>query len=332
MSVTVEKGKSTATFTAKTIPVGQNTSVKVTASVGSSSASGSLTVDAPMLKSLTILPEIVFGGQNATGTLTLSGPSPEDSWLVQLQSDSVDAVVPASVKVLSGQTTATFTITTKPVAIPAAVVVTGMDDLGNKKTGQLQITQVLMPLTKGFNWTYNYSCSYAPIGSGTLSPTSQGPGSIKGISAVQLSTGYPGASFYLQQASGSGISMVGQDFEYADTPIHLWSPAVTLIPSTVVVGGTWSEKSVLTYYKPGGQYKTETYTFSGKVVAFESVTVLAGTFQGCLHVHINIGDHGSGSDDFWYAPGVGLVKANLSDQAPMGTVTGQLVLASYKSP
>jgi probable HAF family extracellular repeat protein len=64
---------------------------------------------------LTITPNRVAGCLNATGRVTLNFPAPADL-AVTLTDVHPDAACPATVTVLAGQTTASFTITTTPVA------------------------------------------------------------------------------------------------------------------------------------------------------------------------------------------------------------------------
>lgn len=59
-------------------------------------------------------PNPVVGGNNTTGTLTLSYPAPAGGFLVNLQSGSSLISVPASVTVPQGQTVATYTASTLP--------------------------------------------------------------------------------------------------------------------------------------------------------------------------------------------------------------------------
>jgi hypothetical protein len=75
------------------------------------SAPPSLTV-----ATVTLDPTTVVGGSKATGTVTLTGQAPVGGTLVKLSSNSTTAEVPASVKVESGKTTATFTVNTITVA------------------------------------------------------------------------------------------------------------------------------------------------------------------------------------------------------------------------
>jgi acetyl esterase/lipase len=76
----------------------------------------------PVLLSLTAAPTSVIGGATATGTVTLDSPAPAGGAVVSLSTgSSAVATVPASVTVAAGATSATFTVTSKPVAATATV-------------------------------------------------------------------------------------------------------------------------------------------------------------------------------------------------------------------
>jgi hypothetical protein len=115
-SVTVPQGQTSANFTVTTTPVTSQTNVTITASAQGVTRQATLTVTpqpSVTLQSLTISPSWVFGGSNATGTVTLTGPAPAGGAVVQLRSSNTSAAtVPSSVTVPAGQTRASFTIRT----------------------------------------------------------------------------------------------------------------------------------------------------------------------------------------------------------------------------
>jgi hypothetical protein len=95
----------------------------------------------PDLQSLTINPSSVVGGSTAMGTVSLNGPAPAGGLQVQLSSGNTSvATVPASVTVLAGQTSASFSITTRPVASQTQVTI--MARLGNSSR---QVTLTVLP-------------------------------------------------------------------------------------------------------------------------------------------------------------------------------------------
>jgi VCBS repeat-containing protein len=122
-SVTVPSGSTSATFTITTIPVASSTSVTISASYGGVTRTATLTVTPPVLSALSLNPTSVRGGSTSQGTVRLSGPAPSNGVVVSLRDNSSAAGVPVNVTVLAGNTSATFTITTTPVASSTSVTI-----------------------------------------------------------------------------------------------------------------------------------------------------------------------------------------------------------------
>ncbi len=127
-SVTIPANSTSATFTVTTSPVTQQVIATLTASAGGVSVTAPLTVLAPTLERLVLAPSSLPGGQTSTGTLTLTFAAPAAGAVVTISSDNPAAVVPASVTIPSGGTTATFSVTTKPV--PKTLIATITATLG----------------------------------------------------------------------------------------------------------------------------------------------------------------------------------------------------------
>jgi uncharacterized repeat protein (TIGR03803 family) len=115
-SVTVAAGTTTKTFTVTTKAVAAQASVTISGSHNGSTSTAGLTVDPAVLSSFTVSPASVIGGKTSKGTVTLNGKAPSAGAVVTLSSADASATVPATVKVASGATSATFTIPTTPVA------------------------------------------------------------------------------------------------------------------------------------------------------------------------------------------------------------------------
>lgn len=76
------------------------------------------------LSSLTLNPTTLVGGGTSTGTVTLSGPAPAEGVVVRLSSmNPLVVVVPYSVTVAPGTTSATFKAKTRPPAKTTAVII-----------------------------------------------------------------------------------------------------------------------------------------------------------------------------------------------------------------
>lgn len=69
-------------------------------------------------------PASIRGGTSSTGTVTLAGPAPRGGAVVSLLNGNLSvATVPASVTIPAGQTSATFSVTTTPVAATTYVFI-----------------------------------------------------------------------------------------------------------------------------------------------------------------------------------------------------------------
>jgi len=97
---------------------------------------------APWLSSLTLSPSIVSGGSSSVGTVTLSGAAPTGGAVVTLASgDGMIAVVPSSVTVATGATSASFNVTTSQVTATTSVIISGVCG-GVTKTALLTVNAV----------------------------------------------------------------------------------------------------------------------------------------------------------------------------------------------
>ena len=111
VTVVVPAGQSSVTFTVNTNAVTTGTTATITAfAAGSPSLTATLAVQ-PAGLTLTVSPSSVVAGNVSTGTVALGAgvTAPADT-TITLSSDSAAAVVPASVVVRQGASSATFTI------------------------------------------------------------------------------------------------------------------------------------------------------------------------------------------------------------------------------
>lgn len=120
-SVTVAEGDNSASFTVSTnastlAGFTRPALVDIQAAYGDTTQTAQLAVAPPLsLTAFGVAPGNVTGGTNATGTVTLSGPAPAGGALVTLSSNSAAALVPASVLVPAGLTSASFNVQTNAV-------------------------------------------------------------------------------------------------------------------------------------------------------------------------------------------------------------------------
>ena len=119
-SVVVPAGQLAASFTVSTDNVADPLTIIVTATYAASTQSSALTVNPaglPTPVSLTLNPGTVTGGNSSTGTVTISAPAPAAGLVVNLTTNNpFVAQIPTLVTVPSGQTVATFAITTPTLA------------------------------------------------------------------------------------------------------------------------------------------------------------------------------------------------------------------------
>lgn len=124
-TITVPEGANVAKFTVTTSAVSVATQVVLTASSGDSVKQITLTVNPPAVRSLSLTPAQLTGGQKSSGRVTLSGIAPNGGASVALSSSNSNvAQVPAAVTVPAGLTSTTFTVTTSPVQSQTPVTIT----------------------------------------------------------------------------------------------------------------------------------------------------------------------------------------------------------------
>jgi uncharacterized protein (TIGR03437 family) len=102
--------------------------ILIVLTVGSRSSQPGVTIavqpEPPGVTGVSLTPASVTAGTSAMGRVTLNVGAPQGGALVTLQSsDPAVAQVPASVTVPVGQTSATFTVTTRPVAARVSVLI-----------------------------------------------------------------------------------------------------------------------------------------------------------------------------------------------------------------
>lgn len=127
--VLVQPLATTASFTVVTRPVALFTTVTITAHRGGLLTTTQLNVAPPVLTGLTLNPfrfPSVFGNSTTShGQVSLNGPAPASGFVVQLSSSNRAVTeIPDSVAVAAGAVTASFTLTTVPVAQSTVVTIT----------------------------------------------------------------------------------------------------------------------------------------------------------------------------------------------------------------
>jgi hypothetical protein len=103
--------------------VSKLTSAVITASLNGTSETATLNITPPALQGVSLKPASVAPGASSVGTVQLSSIAPAGGSKVTLSSGS-GVVVPASVTVAAGKSTATFTVKTSKSAPAGAITVT----------------------------------------------------------------------------------------------------------------------------------------------------------------------------------------------------------------
>jgi hypothetical protein len=142
-SVTVVAGVTSASFAVTTATVTASTAVTLTASYNGTTRTTPLTVTpvpaAASLQAVSVNPTSMIGGATSQGTLTLTSAAPAGGAVVTLTSSNTGvAVVPGSVTVAAGTTSATFAATTSAVSASTPVAITAAHN-GVTRTATLTV-------------------------------------------------------------------------------------------------------------------------------------------------------------------------------------------------
>jgi len=142
------------------------------------------------LTAVNVSPATVLGGGASTGTVTLSGPAPAGGTVVSLMSSNAAAAqVPATVTVPAGATTATFAVTTSPVAADTLVTITATHNSVSRTA-----TLTVMVLVEGLSPIFRVS----QIADNAVTPRNH----HVGVDALIQLMGGNGLKFYRTSQSG----------------------------------------------------------------------------------------------------------------------------------
>ncbi len=129
-SVTVPAGKASVTVSISTTVVASDVTAKVTASANGIAVVANLSIKTPRVVSVVATPSAVLGGKSVSFVVTLSGVAPSSGTTLTMSSSNPALVIPGTLKVLAGKSTATFVGTTSQVSTvtPCRVRVTTAGD------------------------------------------------------------------------------------------------------------------------------------------------------------------------------------------------------------
>ncbi len=286
--VVVPAGKTTANFKVQTSPVDADTDVTVTAKGGGVTATTVLKVGVTSVSTLTLNPTSVLAGNVSTGTVTLVGAAASKGFVVSLESDTAAASVPATVAVLPGEKTATFTISTLgvPATGTAAITATG----GSTATANLRITAArVLSLTVAPTKVFGGLSSVGTVSLSADSPTfgteivlTSSVPSVTLPDSVTIPAGQRTATFTIKTkavtddtvATISGTS--GGRTRSADLTVQAPFADIAISPSSVIGGKDSGGSVTLSEPAPVGGVTVNLSSGSASATVPASVKVLAG--------------------------------------------------------
>jgi len=303
-SVTVPAGQTTASFTIGTSAVTATTNVRISAAFNGTTSAVDMTLF-PLLGSVSFDGNVP-GGSPATGTVTLSGPSPSGGTVVTLSSGNPSLVtVPASVTVPAAQTNVTFTANTAPVTQTTGVTVSASSG-GTTVSATLFLfvssgvsSVTLSPSSlvgPGSSTATVTLASAAPTGNAVVSLASSNTVLAVVPSSVVVPAGQTSATFTVNAAQVTSTSTVTISATYQNAtksatltinPQGATGPtlsAVSLNPTSVVGGSSSTGTVTLSAAAPTGGAAVSLSDNSSAATVPASVTVPAGAASATFTV------------------------------------------------
>lgn len=284
-SVLIASGAFSASISIPTVSVLDKVVVTISAKEGSVAKTASLTILPVSLQGLTLSTSNTIGDSllPVTGTVTLSSAAPTNGATVTLSSSKAAvATVPATVKVVSGATSATFAVTSQPVTTSQTVTlkatIGGVSHTASLTVDPLQLSSLSITPASVVGGT-------SVVGTITLGDAVRVPTSVK-LSSNSKAGSVP-ASVAIPANSSTGTVTI--------KTIAVTTPTVATVTATL---GTSIQKATLTIQPPailslsvspttiqGNSAKAVTGTVtisgpapsSGLVVALSSSTPAAAT-------------------------------------------------------
>jgi len=248
-SVVVPAGSTSQMFAATTTGVPGAKNVQVTATLGTSTASATLTVNPATILSVAFSPASVIGGASSTGTVALSGPAPPAGFTVSLASNMTGvATVPASFNFPGGAQTGTFIATTSPQGASVSATVTATLASGNSMTGTLTVMPPVVsllsfnPATVGFGQTSTGTVTLngnAPSGGFPVSLVSSDPGAVPVPGSVLVAAGTMSQTFLVTGGAVSSptpVTVTASTGSASAMGMLTVNPALMASPASIVFG------------------------------------------------------------------------------------------------
>jgi trimeric autotransporter adhesin len=279
-------------------------------SPSSSSSSTPISAVTSTLAGLSIAPTQAMGGSTAQGTVTLNAAAGAGGVAVTLSSDKAVAVVPGSVSVPSGQTSATFDVATNTVSAMTEAMITA-SGAGGTLTAMLQVLPASAEDPKAVSLASLDipTSGFKGGGSTQATVTLDGPAPAGGTvialasddtvatvpASVTVAAGATSATFTISTrtvtagiriritASAGGVSLTKIIHVLADNAIA----SLSVSPVTIVGGGSATGTVTLSFEgEPGGTVVTlESSRAEARVPT--SISIAAGDKTATFTVETN---------------------------------------------
>ena len=207
-SVAIAAGASSATFTVTAVSVG--TAAIVASMNGTSAQSATLTVTPRLaaLASIVLNATSVVGGNNLGGTVNLTAAAPAPGATVSLTATD-PLVVPATVVVPAGATSATFTIETRIVSSTVSSTISGSYG-GASATATLSVTRTNVAIASfGVTGPTETETCALSNGGNTLNCTFNGSTSTAPGTIVAWDWTYGSKTIFSQTTTGPVLALPG---------------------------------------------------------------------------------------------------------------------------
>jgi len=138
--VTIAPGNTTATFALNAATVTEDHTITLTAKIGATTVTKTVTIHASNISGMTITPNYVLNLNTVRCTITLDGPAPAGGLSINLtNSNNLIAAVPTHVTVPAGQSSVTFSIATYRVTRTLMTTITAAASNGGLASATLTV-------------------------------------------------------------------------------------------------------------------------------------------------------------------------------------------------
>ena len=307
-SVTIAAGKTSATFTATSVPVTASSTVTITASADGTQKTGTVTVLPAALTSIAVSPTTVVSGNIAVATITLTGKAPTGGIEVSLSSNPAQAPIANRVVVPVGATSAKVNIVATQTTSPVAATLTASLD-GVSKTTKLTVTPVAVsavsvsPVTTsgGSSVKVTVTLNGKPLGTAAkvdLTSSNDDVGTFPTSITVPTTATSASVTITTSQVSASAVTTLTATFGGVSktaslTVLPVAVSALSATATSLAGGASTTGKVTLTGPAPsGGLVVTLSSSNTGVLTVPDSVTVAAGATTATFTIStLNVGSN-----------------------------------------